>query len=154
MAKKKTGLHRGLSDIIGRTSSEQKTDNGKSEQVEADESSASTQKNAQQNTQQTQGPRPGAWSLSTAMPPEAISKLKTQQAKSDGLMSLFKRIPWQIFESRTDRINSPGLSTLPSHFEEDKMVTQVGTGARWGQIKKTSHDKYVHKSFRLTRRKH
>ena len=45
-----------------------------------------------------------AWSLPKAIPPNAVEKLRQQQAKANGLTKLFKQIPWQIFHSRASRL--------------------------------------------------
>jgi len=52
----------------------------------------------------TPKPPPPAWSLPKAIPPNAVEKLRQQQAKANGLTKLFKQIPWQIFHSRASRV--------------------------------------------------
>ena len=47
---------------------------------------------------------PPAWSLPKAIPPNAVEKLRQQQAKANGITKLFRQIPWQIFHSRASRV--------------------------------------------------
>lgn len=46
---------------------------------------------------------PPAWSLPKIMPPQAVDKLRQQQAKGVGITRIFKQIPWQIFHARASR---------------------------------------------------
>ena len=107
MAKRRTGLHKELSEILNGVSMPKGNDAERPSGTPTPELiDYVIPKPLAPDSQIPLTPKPPSpiWTLTKAIPPEAVEKLRQQQAKGVGNAKIFRQISWQIFRSRTPRL--------------------------------------------------